>query len=139
MNMVMPVRFMDAMRPLLASSSRGHIYKKLDLSHRDLLPIDMFVEISPHRSLQRPVMDILRDAQSRPVTYVPLIIKDSNAASSALGALGAISCLGYPVCLARANGLVHNENPEKHYMALPDLPGYVFDHSQKYWDESRLR
>ncbi|GLA60097.1 hypothetical protein AtubIFM54640_011528 [Aspergillus tubingensis] len=133
-NMVSPVRFKDAMTALVASSF-VQIQRKLDLAPPDSITLDMFVEISPHRSLRRPVIDTLQELHSPVRNYTSLMIKDYNATATLLSCLGEIACLGYPLRLERVNGL---NTSNQRFMALPDLPNYVFDHSQKYWDESRL-
>ncbi|PLB54129.1 putative polyketide synthase [Aspergillus steynii IBT 23096] len=130
-NMVSQVRFVDAMATLLATS-----HGKVEPSHSTQFSLDMFVEISPHRNLQRPVLDLLQESRGPQVKYTPLMIKGNDSAESTMRALGEMVCLGYPVCLERVNLL--EQGPKAHYMALPDLPSYVFDHSHKYWNESRL-
>jgi acyl transferase domain-containing protein/NADPH:quinone reductase-like Zn-dependent oxidoreductase len=134
-NMVSPVRFATAMKKLCAR--RAHkISKKLDRSHRKLVSLSMFIEVGPHPALQRPTKDIL-DAISgtSDIGYSSCLARKTNAANSFLTAVGHALCLGYDVSLDRINA---SSNEKSRPFALPDLPGYAFDHSKQYWDESRI-
>jgi len=135
-NLVSPVQFVDAMNELLSSSAKL-IRKKLDLSHRKLFRTDALIEVGPHSALQGPIQDIITAAR-RPKnpSYVSLLIRKTHAVGSAISAVGHLRCLGYPVAMEKVNGLL--DNPQMHYMSLPNLPEYSFDHSRKYWEESRI-
>ncbi|PYH44099.1 putative polyketide synthase [Aspergillus saccharolyticus JOP 1030-1] len=134
-NMTSPVRFADAIDTLVAAAAH-RVRRKLDLSHRNHFRVDMIVEVSPHAALQRPVRDILQASRAAAhIRYAALLTKGTDGVASTLAALGAVKCLGAPLDLAQTNTL-HADLDS--YMALPDLPSYVFDHSQRYWDESRL-
>ncbi|KAK1149446.1 Type I Iterative Polyketide synthase (PKS) [Aspergillus melleus] len=134
-NSVSRVRFVDAMATLLDGAA-GKAQKAREECLCSPFSLDMFVEISPHRSLGRPIADTVRELRGTPVKYASLMIKNSDAAVPIMRGLGDMVSLGYPVSLDRVNML--EERPHKRYMALPDLPSYVFDHSQKYWNEPRL-
>ena len=134
-NLVSPVRFSDAVSQLFARSAR-RVRKKLDLSHQNHFHIDMLVEIGPHSALQGPIRDILTGLPSATNTgYTSLLARKNSALESTLTAIGRLQCLGYSTDLERVN---YPDEGYKHHMTLPDLPGYSFDHSKKYWHESRL-
>ncbi|KAH8695168.1 putative polyketide synthase [Talaromyces proteolyticus] len=135
-NMVSPVRFLKAMDILLSKSGqRGS--KKLDLSHRNHFHIDMLVEVGPHSALQAPIHETLLSFRTtKNINYASVLLRDNSAIDSAFNALGEMLCLGHRLNMERVNNL--RSNCRKYYQALPDIPGYVFDHSQRYWDESRI-
>lgn len=134
-NMVSPVRFVDAIDTLILKSSR-RMRKKINGSHRNYFQLDALVEVGPHSALQGPINDTLLALRSSKIGYTSLLMRKNAATTSTFNALGYIKCLGYPIEMEKVNnlGLV----PSEKYMVLPSLPGYVFDHSQKYWNESRL-
>ncbi|KAH8706032.1 putative polyketide synthase [Talaromyces proteolyticus] len=134
-NMVSPVQFVNALDTLISKLSR-RMRKKLNSSHRNYFQIDALVEVGPHSALQGPINDTLLALRSSKIGYTSLLMRKNAATTSTFNALGYIKCLGYPIDMEKVNnlGLV----PSDKYMVLPCLPEYVFDHSQKYWDESRL-
>ncbi|KAB8225746.1 putative polyketide synthase [Aspergillus novoparasiticus] len=134
-NFVSQVRFVDAMATLLDTASE-QAHRTVDRSHCNHFSVDIFVEISPHRSLHRPVTDTVWKLRNAQIKYTSLMVRGNDASLSTMRALGDMVCVGYPVRLDRVNHL--EQNPNQHYVAIPDLPSYVFDHSQKYWNESRL-
>lgn len=135
-NLTSPVRFNAAVKDLLSRSSR-RIRRKLDLSHRNYFQVSMIVEVGPHSALLRPINDILDDIQVLPkIEYVSILKRKHSSINSMLDAVGQIVCLGYQANLARVN-YTKDENVRPP-MILPNLPGYVFDHSKQYWSESRF-
>ncbi|KAG8412207.1 Type I Iterative PKS [Metarhizium acridum] len=134
-NMLSPVLFLDAMDTLLSISSQ-RVRNKLDLSHRKHFKVDALLEVGPHSALRAPINDILTTRRISQIGYSSLLIRKNPATTSALNAVGDLKCLGYPVSMMAVNNL--KAKPWEHYMSLPNLPEYIFDHSQKYWDESRL-
>ncbi|KAH8645577.1 hypothetical protein BGZ60DRAFT_535878 [Tricladium varicosporioides] len=137
LNLVSPVKFSDAIQNLFSKSAH-RVRRKLDLSHRNYFHVNMLLEVGPHSALQRPIKEILDDylGVTGKISYASLLIRENSAINTVLNAVGQIKCLGYPVNLERINnyGMKHRQA----FMALPDLPAYIFDHSKKYWAESRL-
>ncbi|KAE8137530.1 putative polyketide synthase [Aspergillus pseudotamarii] len=135
-NLVSRVRFRDAVAALMdAASKQSH--RRLNQSCYSYSSFDIFLEISPHRSLHRPLTDTVRELSAVPIKYTSLMVRGNDATLPTMRVLGDLVCHGYSVCLDRVNHLEQNLN-QQHYIALPDLPSYVFDHSHKYWNESRL-
>ncbi|PFH58774.1 hypothetical protein XA68_13216 [Ophiocordyceps unilateralis] len=130
-NMLSPVRFLDSIN-IMATISSQHSRNKIDLSHRKYFKTDALVEIGPHSALQGPINDTLLTWQARRMGYCSLLVRKQPAFTSMANALAYLKCLGCEVDLARVNRL------ESHSTMLADLPCYVFDHSEKYWHESRL-
>ena len=133
-NMVSPVRFSDALSQLTAHSS---VQKKIDLSHRKKFSINMLVEIGPHSTLQGPIRDVLTELRRNTnISYTSMLTRKNSSLESTLAAIGNIKCLGYPINLENIN--YPRAESRKKSMALPNLPGYQFDHSKRYWYESRI-
>ena len=135
-NMVSPVRFSAAVGQLCAQYTQG-TRKKLDCSHRDRPFVKVLFEIGPHSALQGPIRDILSEVPGgASISYTSVLIRRQPALHSILSSLGQLFCLGYPVDLGKVNCLSKETN--KRPRLLHDLPEYPFDHSRRYWEESRV-
>ncbi|KAL4862401.1 hypothetical protein BDV12DRAFT_207226 [Aspergillus spectabilis] len=95
---------------------------------------DCWLEIGPHSTLRRSLREIIQEIRPEwPFNYENLIRRDDSALNTTLEAMGRLHCLGVSVDLTSIN----NPNGES-YPMLTDLPPYPFDHTQRYWHESRL-
>lgn len=98
--------------------------------------INYLLEVGPHGAMRRAVKETL-DALSQPtsvVIYDSLLTRDVSAAETANRATGRLFCSGYPLNLNAVNGITD----EATAAMLVDLPEYPFNHSQRYWFESRI-
>ncbi|KAL8668761.1 MAG: hypothetical protein Q9168_006619 [Polycauliona sp. 1 TL-2023] len=135
-NMVSPVNFSDAMT-LLIGQKHQSARKKLDLSHRSRLDINLLVEVGPHAALQAPIRDARVDThRSSTVDYTSILKREVPALRSTMEVMGRMKCMGFPIDLVKI--CVPEEQRSEEMMVLPDLPEYQFDQSQSYWYESRL-
>ncbi|KAF7595543.1 hypothetical protein BBP40_005578 [Aspergillus hancockii] len=135
-NLVSPVQFSRSFLQI-CSESGNKVRKKLDLSHRAQLGVNILLEIGPHATLQGPIRDLLEAlAWGQDVNYYPALRRGQNAANNFLSALGYLHCSGCSVDLGRANKLA--DAVQKHPRLLIDLPEYPFNHSVSYWRESRI-
>ena len=135
-NMVSPVRFSTAVGQLCAQYGQN-IRKKLDCSHRNRLHVKLLLEIGPHSALQGPIREILTGVSGgASIGYTSLLIRRQRSMHNFLDSLGKLHCLGYSVDLSKINRL--GEGSLKHPRLLHDLPEYPFDHSRRYWEESRV-
>lgn len=133
-NMTCPVKFMQAVTQICSNPS-----KKLDRktkSNNRSIRVDHLLEIGPHSTLQGPIRDILNSSiKDSKICYNSMLIRGKSALHTALSAAGSLICAGYPVRLVKINdpstGL-----PEP--CMLTNLPAYPFNHTKKYWIESRL-
>jgi acyl transferase domain-containing protein len=130
-NLVSPVRFDKALSMICNPSSRSK-RRKIDNSHERALFVEILVEVGPHAALRGPVNDIIQQLSSSQ-TYVSLLVRNISATRTLLDVAGRLHCAGYPVNLDLVNQLGSRKSK-----VLCDLPGYSFDHSQKYWFESRI-
>lgn len=127
-NMVSTVLFSDALKELC-----------LDQSSQ---PSDVLVELGPHSALAGPVKQIMAELPKRDIaiSYLSAIVRErtnpKGAAVTSLKVAASLYGLGYPTDLRAAN-FPHGTSTTN-LATLTDLPTYSWDHSRKYWSESRL-
>ena len=134
-NMTSPVRFSDAMSQI-CSPANTKMKRKLG-AHRAMESLDDILEIGPSNTLQRPVKEILESLSKENIRYSSALVRSVPASQSVLQTFGNFYCLGYEVDISRINQPSPCSNAQSRRV-LPDLPEYPFDHSRKYWHESRL-
>ncbi|KAH8883307.1 phenolpthiocerol synthesis polyketide synthase ppsA [Thozetella sp. PMI_491] len=100
--------------------------------------IKFLLEIGPHGALRRSVSEIL-DADSYKkdglILYDSFLTRNEPASETALVAMGRLFCVGYPVDLGKVNNPRAEDGESR---ILVDLPEYPFNHSRRYWLESRI-
>jgi acyl transferase domain-containing protein len=136
-NMVSSVQFSQAVDNLCKKSPKS-VTKKLDRSHRSAVAVDYLLEIGPHGALKGPIREILKlHHRGADITYDSLLNRDTSAVDTVLQAVGRLHCVGYTVNLPAINGL-NSGSSKSSPMVLTGLPEYQFNHSQRYWHESRI-
>ncbi|ORX94601.1 hypothetical protein BCR34DRAFT_608222 [Clohesyomyces aquaticus] len=130
-NLISPVQFSDAVSSLLENTS------KVRLGMPRVRPVYDIVEIGPHGALRRPCMDIIAQSPRKgEVRYTSVLDRNQSSIISVMSLVGTLYSYGYPVSVLEANKLgAKNDNK---LGILTDLPQYPFDHSQRYWHESRM-
>lgn len=98
---------------------------------------NIFVEIGPHSALQGPLRQVLSrvDDGSFKYSYMSPLVRKVNAVRSTLDAVRQILETGCAVKMDKVLALTQSP-AERH--VVRDLPSYAWDHSTKYWHESRL-
>nr|ALQ32998.1 putative polyketide synthase [Fusarium sp. NRRL 52700] len=88
----------------------------------------VFLEVGPHSALAGPLRQI-QAKQSTSLPYVSALVRHENDVESFLSCVGKLFTLNAEVNLTKviAKGSI-----------LPDLPRYPWNHSERYWYESRL-
>ena len=130
--MVSPVRFAEAM--LLMMGAQGKKTKKLRAPKQNTL--DTLLEIGPHAALKGPIREILAQANTGgKLTYESMLVRGILAQQTSLAVAGRLHCLGFKINLRNINSWGVKLGGAK---MLVDLPAYAFNHSQRYWSESRL-
>lgn len=124
-NMTHPVQFCNAAQHLASLSDPAAV-------------ITDVVEIGPHATLRRPLIDSLQPLfatrpQAQP-RYHAIMNRAESPARGVLKLAGQLFCLGHQISIAAANGQTNNEA----IVPLTDVPRYPFNRSLRYWDESRL-
>ena len=127
-NLTQPVQFLSATTEMCESV--------LSEPLGTLIPrVDHLLEIGPHAALRNPVKSILNNIKrGKTISYSSVLIRDVSALESSLKVAGSLHCVGYPV---QFSGINHPQGTAKLKM-LTDAPEYPFNHSQRYWTESRL-
>ena len=129
-NLTEPVQFLKAMQKLCSLPLAAGLSTDEEVHH-----IDHILEMGPHSTLRMPIKEILKSAQrNNSIGYDSLLRRGVSALQSSLDAVASLFCLGYPVRLAATNAGDSSVEPRM----LVDAPYYPFNHSQRYWIESRL-
>lgn len=122
-NLTSQVRFSEAVAQLMTSDTN----------------LGGCVEIGPHSALQWPIRDITSQEtfRGRNLWYRSALIKSKSSHSSILTLIGHLFCHGHPVSLLEAN-MQAAEAARGALLPLRDCPKYPFDHSHKFWFETRF-
>lgn len=125
-NMTSPVRFRHAVENAFATGS----------SKQSEDAVEHLLEIGPHCTLQGPLKQILKTSKGTgSMGYSSILMRGKPASETALDAMGQLFCKGFPVDMVMVNqssvGSI-GRNP------LADLPSYPWNHTKKYWLESRI-
>lgn len=135
-NMERPVRFSHAVAKAMSDLAKINSNGDTIPLNSSSAPIDM-VEIGPRGALQGPFQDIATSLSLiSPINYVPALRRNGTAAESFLEAMGRLHCLGHQIDILTLNNPTNK--PQNGSNLLPELPTYPFDHSKRYWCESRL-
>lgn len=99
------------------------------INYHEIAKKMLFLEVGPHSALSGPLREIQTQFSNPASPYVPAFIRNQNDLESFLAAIGALYVLNCPLDLKKVicDGTT-----------LPDLPRYPWDHSKKFWYESRL-
>ncbi|KAK7920460.1 polyketide synthase PksD [Apiospora marii] len=125
-NLTSPVRFSHALAKLTSLTTKSCSVGTGSLTKP--FTITDVVEVGPHAALRRPVRDTCPQLR-----YHAWIQRSISPIHSTLNLVGNLFCLGYLVSVTAAN----HQNQRKHPY-LVDCPSYPFDHTRRYWDESRM-
>lgn len=120
-NLVSPVRFVDAVRTLTNKAADPSL-AFLSGGITDL------IEIGPHAALRRPLKDT-----SPSIRYHAILERSKPMVQTLLSVVGSLFCFGHSLSVAAANS--HTNTKLQH---LIDCHPYPFDHSRRYWSESRI-
>ncbi|KAK3328388.1 hypothetical protein B0T19DRAFT_475997 [Cercophora scortea] len=93
--------------------------------------IDAVVEIGPHSTLSGPIRQILK---GRKIGYASCLKRPVDAVETMQDLACELLGLGYPVSLRAVN----SAGSEHHLKFVPDLPTYPWNHTSRYWVESRV-
>ncbi|KAF2279780.1 phenolpthiocerol synthesis polyketide synthase ppsA [Westerdykella ornata] len=89
---------------------------------------DWIVEIGPTNALRRPILETLEE-----VHYAPCLRCEISAYQTMLTLAGNLWCHNVPVDLIAMNGI-----DSSRANMLAHLPQYPFNHTRKFWHESRM-
>ncbi len=120
-NMIKPVQFVDAVQS---------IYEQ-----KDAVP-DVLLEIGPHSTLEAAIRDIMKvnPKWSSQVRYLASLSRGTDAKITTLSMASRLFVLGCDIDLEAINDPAASSNT----VPLNDLPSYPWNHSKRFWHESRL-
>ncbi|KAI4781335.1 polyketide synthase [Aureobasidium sp. EXF-3400] len=125
-NLTSPVKFSSAIHDMMRPGNGD------DRASANV--IDLFVEIGPHSALQGPSTQTLKAHGIVNVPYLSVLTRNQNAVETAMTLAGALFARGCDVDIAKVNGM----NSERFPQPLIDVPSYPWNHSQRFWHESRV-
>jgi acyl transferase domain-containing protein len=133
-NLVSRVRYSDGLRSLCYSLSEEKNAGPLSVT---------FLELGPHPALAGPTRQILGDVQipNLEMSYTSALVRNKDARITVLDMAGKLFQAGIHIDLQAANLIgapSTNVGFESTPVVLTDLPPYSWDHSKRYWHESRL-
>jgi acyl transferase domain-containing protein len=122
-NLIAPVQFSMALAPVCAGGAR----------QSNAMAADLFIEIGPHSALRSPLKDMLKSNGRDVMTdYTPVLVRNRNAAITALECAGKLYLSGTSIDLAEVN---QSHRPSVNLVTT--LPPYPFNDKTKYWLEGR--
>ncbi|KAK4896841.1 hypothetical protein LTR49_028096 [Elasticomyces elasticus] len=121
-NLVSPVRFADALTMACANIHAVSI-----------------VEVGPHSQLSGAVRQTLQGLSGTSARYTTMLDRKINAEAAVMGALGELAAAGHcnPARLNMANQGFTSDSTTVRDLLI-DVPAYTFDHSRRFWHESRI-
>lgn len=125
-NLTSPVQFAKALTSLATLATQSS--SVIDEDSRQTLALTDLIEIGPHPALRRPVTDTVPQLR-----YHAWIQRSASPLHTTLHLAGSLFCRGFSVSITAVNGQDQGIHPY-----LVDCPAYPFDHSRRYWDESRI-
>jgi acyl transferase domain-containing protein len=123
-NLVSPVLFSDAVTAMLRGSKKTYRRKTEPA-------VNFLLELGPHSTLQKPLLDIAKSEIPRGVGYTSMLLRGKDAFDSVMTAAGDLYCHGCPVDISAVN------NIQQECRILVDLPTYPWSRSNEYWAVSR--
>lgn len=124
-NLTRPVRFSEALDSMIKPASDEEA------------SITMLVELGPHSALQGPIKQVLQAAgRGKDVSYNSALVRKRSAVDSALDLASAVFAKGGLVYVEAINS--PNGADTCKASLLIDLPRYAWNHSKRYWHETRL-
>lgn len=125
-NLTCPVRFSEAVecmiKPVDGSSSPA---------------VDMLVEVGPHAALEGPIKQILKNVGGNAVKipYASALLRGKDAVDTSLQLAATLFVKGADLNFEGINFPISGVNPPT---LLTNLPRYNWNHSTKYWHDSRI-
>jgi acyl transferase domain-containing protein/NADPH:quinone reductase-like Zn-dependent oxidoreductase/NAD(P)-dependent dehydrogenase (short-subunit alcohol dehydrogenase family) len=128
-NMVGTVRFSEALSGILVDEEGNQA-------------VDVLMEIGPHPALKGPSRQTVQSLKLD-IPYLNSLTRGTLDYEGLLTAAGQLFALGYPVDLAAVNsdhfldesGVIQEVNKAQR---LRDMPKYCWDHSGRYWADTRV-
>ncbi|KAF5639068.1 polyketide synthase [Fusarium sp. NRRL 52700] len=134
-NLVSTIQFSKAFSLMCSNTSSSAPVKKLGSSAKATVKppkITHVLEISPHAALRSPIREIMElTPEVSGVGYESVLRRGASAVDTALSTANWLWCRGYEVDMSDAS-------IAKDSSFVVNAPGYPFNHSNIYWNESRI-
>lgn len=96
---------------------------------------DILIEIGPHSALEAPIKDIIKESGlASKVRYLSTLVRKRDADLTTHALASTLHVLGCSLNFSAIN-IARASSSQK---VLDDLPAYPWNHSKRYWHESRL-
>jgi acyl transferase domain-containing protein len=139
-NLVLPVRFSDALLVMASSKENKSDQQRLRLGlNSEGISIQHIVEVGPHSALRSAIRDTLSAKKElAAIEYHNLLTRNDLTTTSILSTAATLYCHSYPVNIEAVNSHIAAPQGARSPRMLTDLPPYEFNHTKSYWKESRL-
>jgi acyl transferase domain-containing protein/NADPH:quinone reductase-like Zn-dependent oxidoreductase len=99
--------------------------------------VNFLLELGPHAALQGPIKQILKHVggPAAKIPYTSALARKKNAIQTALALAGTLFVKGSMLDMGAVNFPKPMDRPPQ---VLTDMPRYPWNHSSKFWHESRL-
>lgn len=99
--------------------------------------VNFLVELGPHAALQGPIKQILKKVggPAAKIGYAAVLGRKKNAVHTALALAGTLFVKGADLNMSAINFAKPSDRMPQ---VLTDMPRYPWNHSSKFWHESRL-
>ncbi|KAK2755488.1 Type I Iterative PKS [Arachnomyces sp. PD_36] len=126
-NMLNPVLFDQCLRNMCVTEGPNG-----DIARR----VDMVIELGPHGALAGPIRQCLSEPtlKALPINYTSCLTRNQDAVYTMQTLASTLIVHGYPLDLSQVN---FPRGEDSGLRAIPDLPSYPWNHSQRFWNESR--
>ena len=125
-NLISPVKFQQAVENMFAYFSSRYAEDN----------VAYLLEVGPHSTLGGSLKQILKTVnKAESTSYSSVLTRGKSASMTALEAMGQLFCRGFPADVAKINRL---NNDKSTRTSLVNLPSYPWNHTKKYWLESRI-
>ncbi|KAF4636598.1 hypothetical protein G7Y89_g1488 [Cudoniella acicularis] len=133
-NLLSPVRFAEAMEAMMKDTQ---VVETIEAGFGTTPRL--VVEIGPHFALRRSVESITLETGNSKSEYLSVLQRDHDALTTAANFIGGLFSNGCNAAIAIANFNQRGQGiPDRHSYMLTNLPEYPFNHTQNYWNESRI-
>lgn len=97
--------------------------------------LDFILEVGAHGTLSGPIRQIVKSrAGAAPLPYVSCLSRNKDAVQTMQELAAFVMGRGAPLKVSAVNAIDNDPKPQ----LVADLPTYAWNHTRKYWYESRL-
>lgn len=122
-NMLEPVRFTQSFREMVLVETESGPERN----------VDIVIEVGPHSALAGPIRQSLTDPVLKSISYGSCLERGKNAVFTMQTCAGLLVQKGCALDMARVNF----PTGSSHCRVIPNLPSYPWNHSTRFWSESR--